>query len=127
MARETGKPFIGTCNGFQHVMIEYARNVLGFPDAGHAERNPGGTKLFVRPWGYMATQTSRRALCLRAPKEPKIGRFCFLLPLVTLTFSLVLTLADEKLGLRYARNLVPVALFLVVEIRTILLPTIRQG
>src|SRR5262245_18934308 len=27
-AREHGRPFLGTCGGFQHVVIEYARNVL---------------------------------------------------------------------------------------------------
>ena len=36
-ARERAVPFIGTCGGFQHTVIEYARNVLGFAGAGHAE------------------------------------------------------------------------------------------
>src|SRR6266404_1622996 len=40
-ARETGRPFLGTCGGFQHALIEYARNVLGFTEADHAESNPG--------------------------------------------------------------------------------------
>jgi CTP synthase (UTP-ammonia lyase) len=40
-ARETGRPFLGTCGGFQHAVIEYARNVLGFSEADHAESNPG--------------------------------------------------------------------------------------
>jgi CTP synthase (UTP-ammonia lyase) len=40
LAREEGRPFIGTCGGFQHVVIEYARNVLGFADAQHAEYDP---------------------------------------------------------------------------------------
>src|SRR5262245_33392677 len=39
-AREAGCPFIGTCGGFQHAVIEYARNVLGFQDAEHAEYDP---------------------------------------------------------------------------------------
>jgi CTP synthase (UTP-ammonia lyase) len=26
-AREQGRPFLGTCGGFQHTIIEYARNV----------------------------------------------------------------------------------------------------
>src|SRR5262245_49572982 len=29
-ARQSPRPFLGTCAGFQHVVIEYARNVLGF-------------------------------------------------------------------------------------------------
>jgi CTP synthase (UTP-ammonia lyase) len=36
-ARETGRPFLGTCAGFQHGVIEVARNVLGIEHAHHAE------------------------------------------------------------------------------------------
>lgn len=46
-ARETGLPCLGTCGGFQHIIIEYARNVLGFADAQHAEYDPYASRLFV--------------------------------------------------------------------------------
>ncbi len=36
-AREQEIPFLGTCGGFQHAMLEYARNVAGLPAAWHAE------------------------------------------------------------------------------------------
>jgi CTP synthase (UTP-ammonia lyase) len=36
-ARETHIPFLGTCAGFQHAVLEYARNALGWADATHAE------------------------------------------------------------------------------------------
>jgi CTP synthase (UTP-ammonia lyase) len=39
-ARESETPFLGTCGGFQHAVIEYARNVLGITDADHTETNP---------------------------------------------------------------------------------------
>lgn len=39
-ARELNRPYLGTCGGFQHAVIEYARNVCGFTDAEHAETNP---------------------------------------------------------------------------------------
>lgn len=39
-AREKGVPFLGTCGGFQHAVIEYVRNVLGFAKADHTESNP---------------------------------------------------------------------------------------
>jgi CTP synthase (UTP-ammonia lyase) len=39
-ARENQVPFLGTCGGFQHAIIEYARNVLGWADADHAESSP---------------------------------------------------------------------------------------
>jgi CTP synthase (UTP-ammonia lyase) len=40
-ARTSGRPFLGTCGGFQHAVIEYARNVLAWDDAMHAESDPG--------------------------------------------------------------------------------------
>ncbi|MBO9532053.1 MAG: hypothetical protein J7513_03655 [Solirubrobacteraceae bacterium] len=36
-AREQAIPFLGTCGGFQHAMLEYARDVAGLPAAWHAE------------------------------------------------------------------------------------------
>jgi CTP synthase (UTP-ammonia lyase) len=49
LAREEGVPLIGTCGGFQHVVIEFARSVLGFEDAQHAEYDPFASRLFVTP------------------------------------------------------------------------------
>lgn len=46
-ARERGVPCLGTCGGFQHMILEYARNVLGFPDAQHAEYDPYASRLFI--------------------------------------------------------------------------------
>jgi CTP synthase (UTP-ammonia lyase) len=42
-AREGRIPFLGTCGGFQHAVIEYARNVLGWQDAAHAEMDSTST------------------------------------------------------------------------------------
>ncbi|MFE7543965.1 CTP synthase C-terminal region-related (seleno)protein [Streptomyces platensis] len=39
-AREGGIPFLGTCGGFQHALLEFARNVCGVTRAGHAENAP---------------------------------------------------------------------------------------
>ncbi|MBD9363058.1 CTP synthase C-terminal region-related (seleno)protein [Methylomonas fluvii] len=46
-ARENGIPCFGTCGGFQHMILEYARNVLGFKDAQHAEYDPYASDLFI--------------------------------------------------------------------------------
>ena len=46
-AREELIPCLGTCGGFQHVILEYARNVIGFRDAQHAEYDPYASDLFV--------------------------------------------------------------------------------
>jgi CTP synthase (UTP-ammonia lyase) len=40
VAREQAILFLGTCGGFQHALIEYARNVLNLANADHAEVNP---------------------------------------------------------------------------------------
>jgi len=39
-AREQRRPFLGTCGGFQHAILESLRHVAGLKDADHAESNP---------------------------------------------------------------------------------------
>ncbi|WP_374337595.1 CTP synthase [Leeia sp.] len=39
-AREQHIPFLGSCGGFQHALLEYARHVLGWAEATHAEIDP---------------------------------------------------------------------------------------
>jgi CTP synthase (UTP-ammonia lyase) len=48
-AREHGRPFLGTCGGFQHALIEYARHVKGLIDADHAESNPSAAVPLIAP------------------------------------------------------------------------------
>jgi CTP synthase (UTP-ammonia lyase) len=48
-AREHARPFLGTCGGFQHAIIEYARNVLGWADAEHAETAPDAVRPVIAP------------------------------------------------------------------------------
>ena len=48
-ARVDREPFIGTCAGFQHAALEFARNVLGIKDAMHAEYDPDAPNAFIRP------------------------------------------------------------------------------
>ncbi|MBA2502222.1 MAG: CTP synthase [Pyrinomonadaceae bacterium] len=48
-AREHGVPFLGTCGGFQHALIEYARNVRGMTEADHAESNPKALMPLIAP------------------------------------------------------------------------------
>lgn len=50
-ARTGGRPFLGTCAGFQHAVIEYARSVLGLPDADHTETSPGAAVPLIAPLG----------------------------------------------------------------------------
>ena len=46
--RESGRPLLGTCGGFQHVVIECARNVAGIADAEHAEYDPRAGRQVIR-------------------------------------------------------------------------------
>lgn len=48
-ARETKRPFLGTCGGFQHALLEYARNVLGYSEAEHAESSPDASMQVIAP------------------------------------------------------------------------------
>jgi CTP synthase (UTP-ammonia lyase) len=48
-AREHRVPFLGTCGGFQHAVIEYARDVLGWKDAEHAETAPDAQRAVIAP------------------------------------------------------------------------------
>jgi CTP synthase (UTP-ammonia lyase) len=48
-ARERKVPLLGTCGGFQHIVVEFARNVLGIADADHAETSPTAPRLAVIP------------------------------------------------------------------------------
>ena len=46
-ARTNKVPCFGTCGGFQHMVLEYARNVLHYRDAQHAEYDPYASTLFI--------------------------------------------------------------------------------
>ena len=48
-AREQGIPFFGTCGGFQHAVIEYARHVCGLAHVEHAETMPDAPELLIVP------------------------------------------------------------------------------
>jgi CTP synthase (UTP-ammonia lyase) len=48
-ARESGRPYLGTCGGFQHALMEYARNVLAMRDADHAELHPDAAVPLIAP------------------------------------------------------------------------------
>ncbi|MGA9526495.1 MAG: hypothetical protein WBS24_00120 [Terriglobales bacterium] len=48
-ARVNDRPFLGTCGGFQYMLIEYARNVLGISDATTAEEDPNGRNIIIFP------------------------------------------------------------------------------
>ncbi|MGU3304656.1 CTP synthase [Pseudomonas sp. M5A4_2d] len=63
-AREQRRPFLGTCGGFQHAVLEYARHVLGWADAEHGELAPEAKRAVITPLSCTlveATDTVRLA------------------------------------------------------------------
>ena len=46
-AREPRRPLFGSCGGFQHLLIEFARSRAGLAAADTAETNPGGSELII--------------------------------------------------------------------------------
>ncbi|MFF9061199.1 hypothetical protein ACF09K_21285 [Streptomyces sp. NPDC014882] len=48
-AREEDIPFLGTCGGFQHALLEFARNACGLARAAHAENDPAAADPLLGP------------------------------------------------------------------------------
>jgi CTP synthase (UTP-ammonia lyase) len=48
-ARTARRPFLGSCGGFQHALIEYARAELGLGDADHLESRPDAATPLIAP------------------------------------------------------------------------------
>lgn len=48
-ARQHGIPFLGTCGGFQHALVEYARNVCGLVAVENAEITPDAAEYLIVP------------------------------------------------------------------------------
>lgn len=57
-ARESGTPFLGTCGGFQHAVVEYARHVLGWTDADHGETASDATRWVIAPLACALVDTT---------------------------------------------------------------------
>jgi CTP synthase (UTP-ammonia lyase) len=57
-AREKPIPFLGTCGGYQHALLEFAHNVLNYKDADHAETNPEATMPLVAPLSCALVETA---------------------------------------------------------------------
>jgi CTP synthase (UTP-ammonia lyase) len=57
-ARERGIPFLGTCGGFQHAVLELARTVLGRAAAAHAEIQPEASDVVVTPLRCALVETT---------------------------------------------------------------------
>ncbi|HYV85093.1 MAG TPA: hypothetical protein VFB49_04200 [Patescibacteria group bacterium] len=57
-ARETGRPFLGTCGGFQHALLEYAEAVWGVTRPAHAETDPDAVDPVIAPLSCGLVETT---------------------------------------------------------------------
>jgi CTP synthase (UTP-ammonia lyase) len=48
-AREQRRPFLGTCGGFQHALMEFARSHWGIAQPTHAELEPDASDAIITP------------------------------------------------------------------------------
>jgi CTP synthase (UTP-ammonia lyase) len=48
-ARTGGIPLLGTCGGFQHLLLEFARDVCGLAEVENAEQNPDAAQQLIVP------------------------------------------------------------------------------
>jgi CTP synthase (UTP-ammonia lyase) len=51
-ARQQQIPFLGTCGGFQHALLEYARSVCGLRHVDNAETSPDALEFLIVPLEY---------------------------------------------------------------------------
>jgi len=49
LAREGGRPFLGTCGGFQHALLDYAAAEWGMRAPAHAELDPAAPDPVIAP------------------------------------------------------------------------------
>src|SRR5579862_7488715 len=49
MLRTIGRPFLGTCGGFQHAMLECAEALWGVESPAHAETDPHAVEPVIAP------------------------------------------------------------------------------
>jgi CTP synthase (UTP-ammonia lyase) len=72
-ARESGRPFLGTCGGSQHALLEYARNVLGLRDADHAESTPAAALPLISALSCALVET---AAAVRLVEGSRLHQIC---------------------------------------------------
>jgi ribosomal protein S18 acetylase RimI-like enzyme/gamma-glutamyl-gamma-aminobutyrate hydrolase PuuD len=58
VARTRDIPFFASCGGFQHALLEIARDVLGLEEAAHAELDPGAADPIIAPLACSLVEVS---------------------------------------------------------------------
>ena len=71
-AREQEVPVLGTCGGYQYMVIEFARNVLGDTAAEHAEERPDAEHPFVTPLACSLVGTTERVTLMAGTRAHRV-------------------------------------------------------
>ncbi|RKD34971.1 CTP synthase C-terminal region-related (seleno)protein [Lacrimispora algidixylanolytica] len=71
-AREHNYPFIGTCGGFQHVVLEFARDILDLPEINKMEFDPYIPNLFIAALSCSLIGESRSILLTKGTRVAQI-------------------------------------------------------
>jgi CTP synthase (UTP-ammonia lyase) len=61
---DSGTPLLGTCGGFQYVVLALARRLAGAPDAAHAELDPEAPDPVVAPLACSLIGEEREVVCV---------------------------------------------------------------
>jgi CTP synthase (UTP-ammonia lyase) len=71
-ARENNYPFIGTCGGFQYVVLEFARDVLDLPEIKQSDFDPYTPNLFIAALGCSLIGETRTIFLTEGTKVAQI-------------------------------------------------------
>lgn len=71
-ARENNYPFIGTCGGFQHVVLEFARDILNLPEVKQPDFDPYMPNLFISALSCSLVGETRNILLNQGTKVAQI-------------------------------------------------------
>lgn len=72
-ARNEDIPFLGTCGGYQHAALEFARNALGYVQANNAEVNPDAEMPLVSPLVCKLVEVTDE---IRLQENSRIAEIC---------------------------------------------------
>jgi CTP synthase (UTP-ammonia lyase) len=71
-AREKNSPFIGTCGGFQHVVLEFARDILGLEEMKRMDFDPYTPNLFISALSCSLIGETKKIYLLKDTKSAQV-------------------------------------------------------
>jgi CTP synthase (UTP-ammonia lyase) len=71
-ARSAGMPILGTCGGFQYMVVEFARNAAGLARAAHAETDPDAADPVVAPLSCSLVGEERQVTAVAGTRVAKL-------------------------------------------------------